>query len=100
MKTASVAEVKARFSEFVKASENGPILVTRNGKPVAILSAVTDEEEVERLMMAQSPQLQEILKAAEQRMEAGAGIPSEEFWDQVQSEKEIKKAKGKRRKTG
>jgi antitoxin (DNA-binding transcriptional repressor) of toxin-antitoxin stability system len=57
----------------LKASAEEPIVVTRNGKPVAILSAVTDEEELERLLMAHSPQLQAILEAARQRFQAGAG---------------------------
>ena len=45
--------------------------------------AVIDEEELERLMMAHSPRLQALLKTARQRIQAGEGIPSEEFWRQV-----------------
>ena len=52
MKIASVAEVKARLSAYLKESEKGPVIVTRNGKAVAILLAVTDEEELERLLAA------------------------------------------------
>ncbi len=38
MKIASVAEVKAKFSGFIKASEQDPIIVTKNGsKPVVVL---------------------------------------------------------------
>ena len=33
MKIASVAEVKSQFSAFLKASEGGPVVVTRNGRP-------------------------------------------------------------------
>jgi prevent-host-death family protein len=98
MKSVSVADVKAHFSAYLKASEWEPIVVTRNGKPVAILSAVSDEEELERLMMAESPQLQAILHAACRRIQAGAGIPNEAFWKEVESEKEAKKRGTKRRK--
>ena len=55
MKIASVADVKAHFSAYLRASEHGPVVVTRNGKPAAVLLAVSDEEELERLMMASSP---------------------------------------------
>ena len=55
MKIASVADVKARFSGFLKASEQGPVIVTKNGKPVALLLSVTDEDEIERLILAYSP---------------------------------------------
>ena len=86
MKVASVADVKAHFSAFLKASEQGPVIVTRKGKPVAVLLAAGDEEELERLVMAHSPKLQAILEAARQRFRAGAGIPHETFWQEVETE--------------
>ncbi len=47
MKIAPVADVKARFSSYLKASEEGPIIVTRNGKPVAVLLSMKDEGETD-----------------------------------------------------
>jgi prevent-host-death family protein len=99
MKIASVADVKAHFSAYLKETERGPIVVTRNGKAVAVLVAVTDEEELERLLMAHSPRLQAILGAARKRMQAGEGIPEEEFWKEVEGEKEIKRRSNRRGKT-
>ena len=61
MKIASVAEIKAQFSAFLKASEGGPVVVTRNGRPVAVIVGVQDEDEIERLLMAYSPHLRTIL---------------------------------------
>jgi prevent-host-death family protein len=84
MKIASVADVKAHLSAYLKASERGPVVVTRNGKPVAVLVAVGDDEELERLLLAHSPRLRAILDAARQRLRAGAGIPHEEFWQDVE----------------
>jgi prevent-host-death family protein len=85
VKVASVADVKAHFSAYLKDTEQGPVVVTRNGKPVAILLAVGDEEELERLVLAHSPHLQTILDAARQRMQSGTGIPHEQFWQEVES---------------
>jgi prevent-host-death family protein len=100
MKIASVADVKAHFSAFLKATEQGPVVVTRNGKPVAVLMAVGDEEELERLVLAQSPHLQTILDAARQRMQAGLGIPHEDFWQEVESaERSGKPSPGRGKKT-
>jgi prevent-host-death family protein len=99
MKIASVADVKAHFSAYLKASEQGPVIVTRNGKPVAVVLAVTDEDELERLMMAHSPRLQAILAAARERLQAGAGIPGEQFWAEVESESAADKPGRKRKKT-
>ena len=86
MKIASVADIKARFSAYLKASEEGPIIVTRNGKPVAVLLSMEDQEELEGLILAYSPKFQRILKAAQRQIETGAGIPHEELWQEMAKE--------------
>ncbi len=98
MKIASLAEVKTHFSAYVKASEQGPVVVTRNSKPVAVLLAVSDEDDLERLMMAHSPRLQAILNAARQRIQAGEGIPEEQFWAEVEQEQAPKPRRTRRKK--
>jgi prevent-host-death family protein len=85
MKIASVADVKAQLSSFLKESEDGPVVVTRNGKPVAVLLGVSDEDELERLLLAYSPRLRAILDAARQRIRQGEGIRHEEFWESMES---------------
>ena len=86
MKIASVADVKAKFSGFLKASEQGPVIVTKNGKPVALLLSVTDEDEIERLILAYSPKFQNLLEFAEQQIRAGKGIKHDDFWREVEAE--------------
>ncbi len=97
MKIASVAHVKAQLSSFLKDSEHGPVVVTRNGKPVALLLGVSDEDDLERLLLAHSPRLRAILDAARQRIRQGAGIRHEEFWEDLESPPKSK-AKKRRRK--
>jgi len=87
VKIASVADVKAKFSGYIKASETGPIVVTKNGKPVALLLAVHDEDEIERMVLAYSPKFQSILQTAEKQIRAGKGIRHEDFWREIESEK-------------
>lgn len=86
MKIASVAEVKAKLSGYIKASEQGPIVVTKNGKPVAMLLSITDEDEIERMLLAYSPKFQGILEVAEQQIREGKGITHEDFWRDIGSE--------------
>src|SRR3972149_8328858 len=76
VKIAPVAEVKAKFSAYLKASEKGPIVVTRNGKAVALLLSVSDEDDVERVVLANSPRFQAILEVARQQIRGGEGIPA------------------------
>ncbi|RMF29107.1 MAG: type II toxin-antitoxin system Phd/YefM family antitoxin [Chloroflexi bacterium] len=86
MKIASVAEVKAKFSGYLRMSREGPVVVTKNGKPVAVLLAVEDEEELERLLLAYSPKLRRILEIAEREIREGRGKTHQEFWAEVEEE--------------
>ena len=94
MKIASVAEVKAQFSAYLKESEQGLVIVTRNGRAVAALLAVRDDEELERLVLAHSPRLRAILETARQQIREGEGISHEDFWLEMD---EMKPRQGRRK---
>ncbi len=83
MKIASVADVKARLSAYLKESEQGPVVVTRNGKAVAVLLAVTDDDELERLLLGHSPKFQALLDKSRRQIEETGGIPHDRFWREV-----------------
>ena len=98
MKIASVAEVKSQFSAFLKASEGGPVVVTRNGRPVAVIVGVQDEDEIERLLMAYSPQLRAILERSRQQFRDGQCVGEDEFWSQfTQATPEKQTMKGRKK---
>jgi prevent-host-death family protein len=90
MKIASVAEVKSQLSAFLKASEAGPVVVTRNGKAVAVIVGVQDEDEIERLLMAYSPHLRAILDRSRKQFREGKWLSEEEFWSQFENAKPSK----------
>ena len=96
MKIASLAEIKTHFSSYVKASAEGPIIVTRNGKPVAALVALDEEEDIERLVLAHTPKFRAILETSRKQVEAGDAIGHAEFWEQVEEESTREKPRGKR----
>jgi prevent-host-death family protein len=54
MKIASIVEVKANLSAYVKAAAAELVVITRNGKLAAVLLPVEDDEELERLALAYS----------------------------------------------
>jgi prevent-host-death family protein len=93
MKTASIAKLGQRPGDCVAASEKEPVVITRNGRPVAVLIAVHDEDDVDRLIMACSPRLQARLEAAQRRIQAGLGIPEEEFWKRIESRNKARKSR-------
>jgi hypothetical protein len=55
MKIASIANMKARVRAYLKETKEWPVIVTRNGKAVAVLAAVPDDDELERLVLAIRP---------------------------------------------
>jgi prevent-host-death family protein len=89
--------VKARLSSYLKASASGPVVVTRNGKAVAVLVGVENDDEVERLLLAHSRKLRAILDAADRRIDEGAGINHDEFWQQVEAKSQAREPNGKAR---
>ena len=99
MRVASVTEIASDFAVYLKASEEGPVVVTRKGKPVAVLLRSAGREDLERLLMGHSPKLQTILEGARKRFRAGVGIPHETFWKEVEAENagRIKKRTRKRK---
>lgn len=97
MKSASVAEVKSQFSEFIKASADGPVVVTENGRPVAILVGVQDEEEVERLLLAHAPRLQAVLETSRKQIREGETLTHEEFWAEVETSRAAKPSRRKQK---
>src|SRR6266702_459764 len=84
IRIASVAEIKSQFSALVTASAAGPVVVTRNGRPVAVIVGVQDEDEIERLLMAYSPHLRAILDRSRQQFRDGEWLNEEEFWSQFE----------------
>jgi len=86
MKIASVADVKAHLSAYIKASMDELVVITKNGKPVAVLLPMEDDEELERLALAYSRRFQAILHEAREQIRVGGGIPHDDFWRAVESE--------------
>jgi prevent-host-death family protein len=91
MKIAPLADVKARLSAYVDHVETeGPVIITRNGKPVAVLLAPRDAEDLERLVLAHSPRFQSLLDQSRASIRAGKGLARNAFWRAV-TERQRKK---------
>ena len=84
MRIAPLADVKARLSAYVEqCGTEGPVVITRNGKPVAVLLAPADDDDLESLILARSPRLQELLDKSRRSLKAGKGLSRKDFWKAV-----------------
>ncbi len=93
MKIAPLADVKARLSAYLEqVATEGPVIITRNGRPVAVLLAPRDEDDLERLVLAHSPQFQALLAMSRASVEAGRGLTRNAFWQAVSERRRKKKA--------
>jgi antitoxin (DNA-binding transcriptional repressor) of toxin-antitoxin stability system len=78
------------FAPSGRADENavspeGIELLTKHGRPVAVLVAVGEEDELERLVLAHTPRLRRLLEEAEERIEATGGVRHKDFWASVRA---------------
>ncbi len=84
MRIAPLADVKARLSAYLEQAESeGPIVITRNGKAVAVLLAPYDDEDLENILIARSPRFQAVLNRSRQSIKAGKGLAEKDFWKAV-----------------
>jgi prevent-host-death family protein len=88
MKIASVADVKANLSAYIKASTDELVVITKNGKPVAVLLPMEDADELERFTLAYSRRFQKILQQARDQIGTTGGIPHDDFWNELEPENE------------
>ncbi len=84
MRIAPLADIKARLSAYLDEAEtSGPIVITRNGKAVAVLVAPVDDDDLERILLARSPRFQALLNKSRRSIKAGKGLSRDEFWKAV-----------------
>ncbi len=80
MKIASVAEIKSKFSAFIKESEKGAVVITKNGKPTAVLLSVTSDDQLERILLSESKMLKGILDKSEKSISRGGKTGHKDLW--------------------
>ena len=65
MRIESLREVKNHFSEVIDAlPQTGPVLVTKNGKSAALLIPISENTDLESLILSNSPRFWELFDRA------------------------------------
>lgn len=95
MKVAPIYEVKNGLSRFIAETDNGPVIITKNGKPRAALVTL-EGADIEAFILGHSPRFLALLDRTAQQAQAH-GIPFSEIEAEVQA-KHRKPRKVNRRK--
>src|SRR5580700_4656657 len=84
MRIAPLADVKARLSAYLdECGAEGPIVITRNGKAVAVLLVPADDDDLERLILGRSPRFQALLRRSRTSIRKGKALAEKDFWKTV-----------------
>ena len=74
MKTVTLEKVQARLGEYIASSAKQPVLILREGKPVAMLVGLARKE-------SRTPiKLRDVLKRAWKDYQEHGGVTHDEFW--------------------
>jgi prevent-host-death family protein len=85
MRVAPVADVKARLSAYLeRIKSEGPIVITRNGRAVAVLLAPANDDDLEQILLSRSPRFQALLNRSRKSIREGNGLSHKDFWKAVE----------------
>ena len=79
MKIESIRNVKAKLNQIVSGlSEEGSVVITKNGRPCAVLMPVTQDTDLEIVAISQNRRFWEIYDRAARRAEEEGWTPLDE----------------------
>ena len=83
MKKVPLSEVKDDLSRYVQLAAREQIVVTRHGRPAAVLIGFADEDDWFDYQLEHDPRFIARMEAARRSLDAGRGIPIEEVRAQL-----------------
>jgi len=68
---------------YIDAARESAIVVTRNGKPVALLTPILDDDDLDSLLLTHDRRFTRLLAQARERVQAGRYLTNEQFWREL-----------------
>jgi antitoxin (DNA-binding transcriptional repressor) of toxin-antitoxin stability system len=87
MKRVALKTVQSRLSDYVEHSAEQPIVILRDGEPVAMLVGIKSAPKRKPVP------LREVLRKAWKDYEVHGGTPHEEFWEELANDTSLAKKK-------
>ncbi len=78
MKTIDVAEATAPLAEYARRNRRQALLLTRGGKPYAVLSPISTPTDLENLKVSSSPDFQALIARSRRENPPGTGLTTQE----------------------
>ena len=91
MKLVDEADATASLAEYAAQIENGPVIVTHQGRPVAALMPI-ENADLETVTLSTNPKFLEMIERSRSRIHAEGGISSDEMRRRLQSDSTIEGA--------
>ncbi len=78
MKVIEKSKATSPLSEYTSGIEEGPVVITRDGKPIAALIAI-ENTDLETVSLSNNQKFQDIIERSRVRHNAEGGISSDEM---------------------
>ncbi len=79
MKTMTVFEARNHFARTLEAAKKDVVIVTRNGKPVAAIQAI-DDDDIEDLLLERSPRFWDMINRARRGKPIAIDVLRKQTW--------------------
>lgn len=78
MTRVELTEATAPLADYARKARRGPVLLTRRGRPVAMLRLLTEDER-EDYLVSTHPAFVELIRRSREECPPGAGVPLEKL---------------------
>jgi len=78
MKTVEVAKATLPLSDYAKKVKKEPVIITKEGKPVAALVSITNAD-IETVSLSNNPKFIALIERSRSRQKSEGGISTEEM---------------------
>jgi prevent-host-death family protein len=78
VRTIDVAEATQSLAEYAQQADTGPLVVTANGKPIAVILPITNADS-ETVALSENPQFLALIERSRSRQQREGGLTSDEM---------------------
>ena len=78
MRTIDIAEATQPLAEYAQEADHGPIVVTMNGRPIAVVVSV-ENADLETITLSESPQFLALIERSRERQKRDGGLSTGEM---------------------